>query len=83
MTYLELDGFLEGGTPYYSEYKFKPLQSSEKILRQFDEERQAFLRDVFRQSSKAKIWCHINLDRAAEAIKARTGTNHASTRLPR
>jgi ATP-dependent DNA helicase RecQ len=70
LTYLELDGFLEGGTPYYAEYKFKPLRSSQEILQQFEGERRDFLRDVFRQASKAKTWCHINLDQAAQATRS-------------
>ena len=32
LTYLELDGFLEGGTPFYANYRFKPLKTSNEIL---------------------------------------------------
>ena len=70
LTYLELDGFLEGGTPYYAEYKFKPLRSSQEILSQFEGERREFLQAVFGQASKAKTWCHIHLEQAAQAIRA-------------
>jgi ATP-dependent DNA helicase RecQ len=28
LTYLELDGYLQGGTPFYADYSFKPLMSS-------------------------------------------------------
>ena len=28
MTYLELDGYLEGGTPFYSSFKFQALTPS-------------------------------------------------------
>jgi ATP-dependent DNA helicase RecQ len=69
-TYLELDGFLAGGTPYYSQYKFMPRKSSEEILLQFDGERREFLRGVLRQATKAKTWFHIDLAAAAQAVQA-------------
>ncbi|MGE0756508.1 MAG: ATP-dependent DNA helicase RecQ [Pirellulaceae bacterium] len=70
LTYLELDGFLAGGTPYFAEYKFKPLRSSQEILQQFEGERREFIRGIFRQATKAKTWCHVNLDRAATATSS-------------
>jgi ATP-dependent DNA helicase RecQ len=67
LTYLELDGFLEGGTPFYGRYEFKPLHPSAEILSRFDGERRAFLAQVFRQAKKAKVWFHIDLEQAARA----------------
>ena len=32
LTYLELDGYLEGGTPFYADYQFQPLAPSAEIL---------------------------------------------------
>ena len=69
LTYLELDGFLKGGTPFYQNYSFKPLMTSAAILDQFQGERRAFLAGVFRQASKAKIWFHIDLLSAATALQ--------------
>lgn len=68
LTYLELDGFLEGGTPFYAGYQFKPMMSSQQILEQFEGARQAFLANMFRQARKARTWLHIDVDRAAQAI---------------
>lgn len=65
LTYLELDGYLEGGTPFYSSYQFHPLCSSEQILGQFEGERREFLAGLFRQATKAKKWFRIDLDAAA------------------
>ena len=70
LTYLELDGYLAGGTPFYSTYKFRPLQSSSQILSQFDDERRRFLERLFRQAKKGKSWFQVDVDRAAEALKA-------------
>ncbi len=70
LTYLELDGFLAGGTPFYSTYKFRPLQTSSQILSHFDNERRQFLERLFRHAKKGKSWLQVDVDRAAEALKA-------------
>ena len=44
LTYLELDGYLQEGTPFYSQYQFKPLVASQDILSQFEGERREFLK---------------------------------------
>jgi len=68
LTYLELDGYLEGGTPFYSCYRFKPLQNSHEILSHFEGERRQFLASIFRQAKKAKTWFNIDLYQAGLAI---------------
>ncbi len=68
LTYLELDGFLEGGTPLYSQYKFKPLMSSREILNRFDGRRRAFLGDLFRQAQRGRIWLSLDAEAAARAL---------------
>jgi ATP-dependent DNA helicase RecQ len=70
LTYLELDGLLEGGTPFYSLYKFKPLQSSTEILQQFEGERRRFLGNLFRQVKRGRIWFSLDLDEAASALNS-------------
>jgi ATP-dependent DNA helicase RecQ len=70
LTYLELDGYLEGGTPFYANYAFQPLATSKEILTNFEGERRQFLAAVFRQAKKAKTWFHIDLDAAAQAAGA-------------
>ena len=65
LTYLELLGYFEGGTPFYSTYQFKPLATSAQILAKFTGPRRDFLANVFRQATKAKTWFHIDVDRAA------------------
>ena len=65
---MELDGYLQELTPFYSRYQFQALASSSDILSQFDGEHRQFLADVFRQAYKARTWFHIDLDEAAAAI---------------
>ena len=68
LTYLELERWLEGGTPFYASYRFKPLQSSREILAGFDGERRAFLAGLFRQARKARTWFDIDPDQAAAVL---------------
>ncbi|HEY2295665.1 MAG TPA: ATP-dependent DNA helicase RecQ [Thermoanaerobaculia bacterium] len=70
LTYLELAGYLETGTPIYAEYELRPLVAFEEILNRFAGERREFLRGVFGQARKAKIWSHIDLEAAARALGA-------------
>jgi ATP-dependent DNA helicase RecQ len=69
ITYLELEGYLQGGTPFYSEYKFKPLKSSAEILQQFEGDRRDFLARLFKQARKAKTWFDLDLEQTAIVLK--------------
>ena len=70
LTYLELLGHIDAGTPFYSQYQFKPIVSSAEILRHFEGERKEFLQKLLAQAHRAKTWFHIDLDQAALAIGA-------------
>jgi ATP-dependent DNA helicase RecQ len=70
LTYLELAGYLEAGTPIYSEYELRPLVPFGEILNRFQGERRDFLRGVFEQARKAKIWSHLDLETASQALGA-------------
>ena len=65
---MELNGYLQELTPFYSRYQFQPLTSSSEILSRFEGERRQFLMTVFKRARKAKTWFHIDLDEAAETI---------------
>jgi ATP-dependent DNA helicase RecQ len=68
LTYLELAGYLRGGTPFYANYQFKPLLSSTDILGRFEGERRDFLAALFRQSVKGRTWFSLDLARAVTAL---------------
>ena len=68
LTYLQLDGFLEETTPIYSGYQFIPLRSSAEMVQGFDSQRQEFLLNVFRHSSKKRKWFHIDLAETAASM---------------
>ncbi len=79
LTYLELDGYVQGGTPFYADYSFKPLLSSQEILQRFDGERKVFVGNLFRQATKGKIWYKLNP--ATAAIKLGTNRERIITAL--
>lgn len=70
LTYVELEGYLEGGTPYYAEYKFKPLRPSAEILRPFEGERRQFLSKLFQQSQRGRIWFTLDLEACVAATQS-------------
>jgi ATP-dependent DNA helicase RecQ len=70
LTYLELAGYLEAGTPIYAEYELRPLVAFEEILDRFAGERREFLLGLFGQARKARIWSSIDLEAAAQALGA-------------
>jgi ATP-dependent DNA helicase RecQ len=70
LTYLELGGYLEAGTPIYAEYELRPLVPLEEILNRFQGERRDFLSGLFQQAKKAKIWSRLDLETASQALGA-------------
>lgn len=69
LTYLELDGYLKGGTPFFSGYQFKPHMPSKEILAKFEGERRQFLTGLLAQAEKKKTWFHIDVDAAARRLQ--------------
>lgn len=70
LTYLELDGWMEGGTPEFSRYSFVPKLSSQEILAEFTGEPREFLHAVLRKVSKAAKWFHADVDVIARELNA-------------
>ncbi len=68
LTYLELDGYLEEGTPFYADYSFQPIVSSADILARFEGERRQFLARLLAQASKRRTWFSINLEDSARHL---------------
>ncbi len=60
LTRLELDGYLEGGTPFYSAYKFKPLVAVEQIVDRFEGERRQFVADLFAHAKESRVWFQLD-----------------------
>lgn len=71
LVYLELDGLLEGGTPFYSSYRFIPQRPSAEILADIaDPQERAFTKRVLAQSQQARKWFTIDIASTCEKVGA-------------
>src|SRR5205085_11674912 len=68
LTYLELLGVLRQGTPFYAEYKARPLVPLETIIARFSGERAQFLQGVFASAKKGREWYTLALDQMAAVL---------------
>jgi ATP-dependent DNA helicase RecQ len=68
LTYLELDGILQGTGPFYNEYKYQPLQSLDQVFAGFDPDRADFLHRLFAHSQHAKTWSSLHLDQISASL---------------
>lgn len=62
LVYLELAKVIEAKFSYFAEYRFKFLQDQQFIVNQFQGERRKFVEAIFTCSTKAKVWCQVDLD---------------------
>lgn len=68
ITYLELDGYLEAGTPFYQQYRFKPRMSSKEILASHDGDERSFLKRLLAHSEKKRTWFTIDVEAAMHGL---------------
>jgi ATP-dependent DNA helicase RecQ len=69
LTYLELDGFLRQGTPFYAGYSLRPTgESFDEAFAGFDPGRADFLRRVVASGKTGRVWTSIDPDAAAGAL---------------
>jgi ATP-dependent DNA helicase RecQ len=63
LTYLELDGLLEQGTPFYAGYSVRPTSGEwDDVYAIFDPDRADFLRRVLASGKEGRIWTSIDPD---------------------
>ena len=63
LTYLELDGFLEQGTPFYAGYSVRPASGEwDDVYATFDPDRADFLRRVLASGKEGRIWTGVDPD---------------------
>jgi ATP-dependent DNA helicase RecQ len=66
LTYLELEGLLRQGTPFYAGYSVRPLGDSfDDVFAAFDASRADFLRRLIAAGKTSRIWTTLNPDDAA------------------
>ena len=67
LTYLELEGLLVQGTPFYAGYSARPVSGEwEDVFAGFDEARADFLRRVVASGKTARVWTTIDPDEVGE-----------------
>jgi ATP-dependent DNA helicase RecQ len=69
LTYLELADVIEATEPFYNEYQFTLLKSSQEIVARFDTARAEFLSGIFATAVKAEKWFSIDLSKATRRSK--------------
>ncbi|MEX2578787.1 MAG: RecQ family ATP-dependent DNA helicase [Verrucomicrobiales bacterium] len=67
LTYLELDGVLVSGGPFYGGYRVQLLRPLEKVLAGHTPERRLFLTRLFECGQKARLWHTFDVAEAAFA----------------
>ena len=74
LTYLELEGLLRQGTPFYAGYTLRPLNGSfEEVFAPFDASRAAFLRRLVESGKTGRVWTSIDPDASANALGEERG----------
>jgi ATP-dependent DNA helicase RecQ len=70
LTYLELEGLLRQGTPFYAGYRVRPLGSDgfDELLGRFDAARSTFLRRVLSAGKQGRTWVTLAPDDVAAAL---------------
>jgi ATP-dependent DNA helicase RecQ len=72
LTYLELDGFVEQGTPFYAGYSVKPTSGEwDDVFAAFNADRADFLRRVISSGKTGRIWTGIDPDAVPGEDRAR------------
>ena len=70
LTYLELEGLLRQGTPFYAGYRMRPVGEAtfDEMLARFDSARSAFLRRVIAAGKQGRVWTTLAPDEVAAAL---------------
>ena len=72
LTYLELDGLLAQGTPFYAGYSVRPATGEwEDVLGGFDAGRADFLRRVLASGKEGRVWTAVDPDGVPGEDRAR------------
>jgi ATP-dependent DNA helicase RecQ len=68
LTYLELQGALRRGTPFYAGYEFRPLSTLDDIGAAFPGAHGEFATSLFGAARKGRVWYALDPDVAAQSL---------------
>ena len=85
LTYLELEGLLRQGTPFYAGYRMRPLGEAgyDELLARFDPARSAFLRRVVAAGKQGRVWTTLAPDERRGGARRGSRAHRLGARLPR
>lgn len=70
LTYLELDGALRQGTPFYAQYQFAPFNDVRSCVAAFQGEAASLIQRLFNYAKQGVKWFTLDADEAAAALSA-------------
>jgi ATP-dependent DNA helicase RecQ len=70
LTYLELDGALRQGTPFYARYEFAPRATPDECAAAFPGEAGILMQKLFAYAKKGAKWYSLDADEAAVELRA-------------
>jgi len=68
LTYLELLGVLQQGTPFYAGYRLRLALEPDEVVARFSGEPAAFLGDLFRRAKKGRTWLSVDPEALSAAM---------------
>ena len=70
LTYLELEGLLRQGTPFYAGYRMRPLREGDwdAVFAGFDDARRGFLERIVAAGKQGRVWTTLAPDEVARAL---------------
>ncbi len=68
LTYLELDGVLKQGTPFYAGYEARPKAGWPAIIAQFPGKHGALVKSIFAHAKQGRTWYSLNPQDMAETL---------------
>ena len=84
LTYLELDGVLRQGTPFYAGYRMRPTgESFEEAFSRFDESRAGFLRRLIESGRTGRTWTSLVTRRGCGGARGGARPDRRRARVPR
>ncbi len=68
LTYLELDGVLKQGTPFYAGYEVRPKKPLPEIVAQFPGRHGALVKSIFAHAKQGRTWYSLNPQEMADVL---------------
>ncbi len=68
LTYLELNGTIQSGTPVYTGYDLKPLRTIPELSTEFPGVHGEFVKQIFDSAKRGRIWYSLNPDDVAQKL---------------